>query len=182
LLRGWSRWPGTCLSSLSDLIFCSGLFPGMHHVGPKANISGSRHDRGRGIDTQGWLAKAWADMPRPASSASNRPISRSRVRSVQAPDGSRRAARSSYRHCEHSEAIHGAAPAVWIASSQVLLAMTKKTLKIPRKTIPLSVVILRESGGSSTPRLLGSVASASECWDRPVKPGDDSCVCAATSP
>jgi alkyl sulfatase BDS1-like metallo-beta-lactamase superfamily hydrolase len=33
---------------------------------------------------------------------------------------------SFFRHCERSEAIHGAAKKVWIASSQVLFAMTMR--------------------------------------------------------
>jgi hypothetical protein len=40
------------------------------------------------------------------------------------------------------------------------------------------VVILRESGGSSTPRPFGSIAAALEYWvarSSLVKPGDDGC-------
>src|SRR5207253_4453182 len=39
--------------------------------------------------------------------------------------GPRLSRRESLRHCERSEAIQGAARKVWIASSQVLLAMTR---------------------------------------------------------
>jgi hypothetical protein len=39
---------------------------------------------------------------------------------------------------------------------------------------PQMVVILRESGVSSTLRLLDSIIGASGILDRPVKPGDDS--------
>jgi len=34
-------------------------------------------------------------------------------------------------------------------------------------------VVLRESGGPSTPRLLDSIIGVSGILDRPVKPGDD---------
>jgi acyl dehydratase len=39
------------------------------------------------------------------------------------------------------------------------------------------VVILRESGGSRTSRPLGSITTSSGILDRPVKPGDDGCIC-----
>jgi hypothetical protein len=41
--------------------------------------------------------------------------------------------------------------------------------------MPLSLpaVVLRESGGPSTPRLLDSIIGASGILGRPVKPGDD---------
>jgi hypothetical protein len=39
--------------------------------------------------------------------------------------------RTLHRHCERSEAIHGAAKKVWIASSQGLLAMTVKSEILP---------------------------------------------------
>jgi hypothetical protein len=38
-----------------------------------------------------------------------------------------------------------------------------------------TVVILRESGGSSTPRPFGSISAALEYWGRSVKPGDVGC-------
>jgi hypothetical protein len=37
-------------------------------------------------------------------------------------------------------------------------------------------VILRESGVSSTPQLLGFIVNASGILDRPVKPGDDKLI------
>jgi hypothetical protein len=39
----------------------------------------------------------------------------------------------------------------------------------------ITVVIAREGGRSSTPRLLGSIIGVCGILDRPVKPGDDSC-------
>jgi len=39
---------------------------------------------------------------------------------------------------------------------------------------PPTAVVLRESGGPSTPRLIGSIIGASGILGRPVKPGDDS--------
>jgi hypothetical protein len=56
------------------------------------------------------------------------------------------------------EAIHLATKKAWIASSLPLLAET---------------VILRESGVSSTLRLLGFIINVSGILGRPVKPGDD---------
>jgi len=40
-----------------------------------------------------------------------------------------------------------------------------------------AVVVLRESGGPSTPRLLGSIADVSGIVGHPVEPGHDSGVC-----
>jgi hypothetical protein len=44
---------------------------------------------------------------------------------------------------------------------------------LPQTVTPQKLVILRESGGSSTPRLLDSITGASGYWVAPVKPGDD---------
>jgi hypothetical protein len=50
-----------------------------------------------------------------------------------------------------------------------LLAMTRRRLSVaPRKA-----VVPRESGVSSTLRLLGSIIAVSGMLGRPVKPGDD---------
>jgi hypothetical protein len=38
---------------------------------------------------------------------------------------------------------------------------------------PHNAVILRESGGSSTPQPVGSIINVSGILGRPVKPGDD---------
>jgi hypothetical protein len=65
-----------------------------------------------------------------------------------------------------SRTIHLATKKAWIASSLPLLAET---------------VILRESGVSSTLRLLGFIINVSGILGRPVKPGDDNRGCGASA-